>query len=168
MVDSDKPDWLNPPSTVNAVLCYLNKGNSYLLLLKSKGKFGEGFWNAPGGKVEPNETPEDAVRREVREETGLRAIELTEAGSLQFYFGKDKRVPDWAVIVYACTRFNGRLVESKEGKLQWFKKEELPYDQMWADDRHWLPLLIEGKKFRGSFVFTSDSKHLLSSAITLV
>jgi 8-oxo-dGTP diphosphatase len=162
------PDWLNPQKTVRAVLCHINKGNEYLLLLKSSGRFGEGFWNAPGGKLEPNERPEDAARREVLEETGLRILELVEAGSLTFYFGKDKQFPDWFVDVFVSSKFEGKLTESYEGKLRWFKKDSMPYDTMWADDVHWLPLLLQGKKFQGTFIFSADSKELLSSSITLV
>jgi 8-oxo-dGTP diphosphatase len=164
----DKVDWLNPPSTVRAVLCYVNKGSEYLLLLKSEGRFGEGFWNAPGGKIESGENPEDAARREVFEETGLKVLQLIQAGSLKFYFGKAKRVPDWHVDVFVASKFEAELKESQEGKLRWFDKNSLPYDKMWADDRHWLPLLIQGKKFEGTFVFSDDSKELLSSSITLL
>lgn len=163
-----KPDWLNPPKTVRAVLCHINRGSEYLLLLKSRGRFGEGFWNAPGGKIELNEKPEDAARREVLEETGLTVRDLTEAGSLKFFFGKDKQFPDWFVNVFVSSKFEGELIESKEGKLQWFKKDSLPYDRMWADDIHWLPLMLQGKKFQGTFVFSADSKELLSSSITLL
>jgi 8-oxo-dGTP pyrophosphatase MutT (NUDIX family) len=164
-----KPDWLNPPTTVRAVLCYINKDDEYLLLLKSKGKFGEGYWNAPGGKVEKGEDDENAARREVFEETGLKVIDLIEAGSLKFYFGAGKESPDWSVNVFVCTNFEGSLLaESPEGKLKWFKKDAVPYENMWADDRHWLPLLFQGKRFRGVFTFSADSKNLLSSSITLV
>jgi 8-oxo-dGTP pyrophosphatase MutT (NUDIX family) len=163
-----KPDWLNPPKTVHAVLCYINKNNQYLLLLKSKGKFGEGYWNAPGGKIEEKEKPEDAAKREVFEETGLKVLELIKAGSLKFYFGKTKQMPDWYVDVFVCPKFEGETKESQEGKLKWFTKDALPYDKMWADDRHWLPLLIQGKRFEGVFIFSEDSKELLGSSITLV
>ena len=61
---------LNPKETIRAVLCYLKRDRKFLLLLKASGKFGEGFWNAPGGKIELGETAEDAARREVKEETG--------------------------------------------------------------------------------------------------
>lgn len=167
-VSGSSIDWLNPPSTIRAVLCHINKENEYLLLLKSKGKFGEGFWNAPGGKLEPGETPEEAARREVFEETGLRVKELVKAGSLKFYFGESKQVPDWLVDVYVCSKFEANIVESQEGELRWFNKNSLPYEKMWADDRDWLPLLIQGKKFQGTFIFSEDSKEILSSSIALL
>ncbi len=77
---------LNPKDTIRAVLCYLKRGNEYLLLLKAKDKFGGGFWNAPGGKIEPGESAEAAAIREVREETGLTISSLKKAGYLEFYF----------------------------------------------------------------------------------
>jgi 8-oxo-dGTP pyrophosphatase MutT (NUDIX family) len=162
-----KSDWLNPPKTVRGVLCYINKDNQYLLLLKSKGKFGEGFWNAPGGKIEPTEKPEEAAKREVLEETSLKVLELVKAGSLRFFFGKTKQKPDWFVDVFVCSKFEGVPKESAEGKLKWFSKNALPYDEMWADDIHWLPLLTQGKRFEGTFIFSEDSKELLSSSINL-
>ena len=70
--------------------------------------------------------------------------------------------------VFVCSKFEGESKESQEGKLRWFNKNALPYDEMWADDRHWLPLLVQGKKFEGIFTFSDDSKELLSSSITLV
>jgi len=38
-------------------------------------------------------------------------------------------------------------------KPRWFKIEEIPFDQMWPDDKYWLPLLLDGKNFRGKFYF---------------
>lgn len=177
--NATKQDWLNPPKTIQATLCYISRicddenkeaSKEYLLLLKSKGKFGEGFWNAPGGKIEPNENPEQAAKREVLEETGLELKELKKAGSLEFYFGRSKLVPDWQVTVFTCTHFEGTLSfhHSDEGELKWFREEALPYDKMWADDTLWLPLLIQGVAFHGVFVFSEDSKELLSSSITLL
>ena len=164
-MSADQAKLLNPPDTIRAVLCYLEQGNHYLLLLKANGKFGGGFWNAPGGKIELNETPEQAARREVLEETGLSVKSLQKIGSLTFYFGQGKPRPDWTAEVFVSSNFSGTLKESEEGQLKWFSKESLPYDEMWQDDRYWLPLLVEGKKFRGTFEFTADSKNLISASV---
>jgi 8-oxo-dGTP diphosphatase len=156
---------LNPKDTIKAVLCYLKQDDKYLLLLKAKDKFGGGFWNAPGGKLEPGESAEEAAIREVREETGLTIAHPAKVGSLEFYFGHGKKKPDWVAEVFTASEFSGALTESSEGRLEWFPKEKLPLDQMWEDDRYWLPLLVNGVKFRGVFEFTADSKRLVSHAI---
>jgi len=137
------------------------------LLLKASGKFGGGFWNAPGGKIKSGERPEEAARREVYEETGLAVGALENIGYLEFYFGVGKSRPDWTAEVFVSSEFVGEIRESDEGRLEWFSKEELPMDQMWEDDRYWLPLLIQRKKFRGRFEFSGDSKKLISHDVQL-
>jgi 8-oxo-dGTP diphosphatase len=159
---SSNSDLLNPTQTIRAVLCYIRNENQFLLLLKSSGRFGGGFWNAPGGKIKDGEDPVIAAKREVLEETGLTVEDLEKMGFLEFLFGAGKQKPDWTAEVFITTKFSGSIHESEEGKLQWIPKENLPLGQMWQDDRYWLPLLVEGKKFRGSFQFSSDSKDLLS------
>jgi 8-oxo-dGTP pyrophosphatase MutT (NUDIX family) len=57
--------------TIQATLCFILKDSSVLLLKKSPGLFGQGKWNAPGGKILPNEEPKKCVVREVFEETRL-------------------------------------------------------------------------------------------------
>jgi 8-oxo-dGTP diphosphatase len=152
---------LNPSKTIRAVICYLRRGEDFLLLLKASGRFGGGFWNAPGGKIDEGESPEEAARREVLEETGLTVINLEKMGFLEFFFGPGKSNPDWTAEVFVTSDFSGDQHESREGRLEWFSREELPIDQMWEDDRYWLPLLVEGSKFNGRFEFTADSKKLI-------
>lgn len=146
-------------------MCYLKEDEKYLLLHKARERFGGGFWNAPGGKIERGETPKQAAKREILEETGLSVKRLQRAGSLEFYFGPAKRKPDWTAAVFTSEQFSGELRESDEGKLKWFPKESLPLGEMWEDDRYWLPLLLKGIKFRGVFEFTPDSKKLVSHAL---
>jgi 8-oxo-dGTP pyrophosphatase MutT (NUDIX family) len=159
---------LNPKETIRAVLCYLKKDNKYLLLLKGSGRFGGGFWNAPGGKMEKGETAEEAARREVKEETGLDVVSLKKIGDNDFFFGEQKTRPDWSVEVFVSNDFSGTITESDEGRLEWFPEEKLPFDQMWQDDRYWLPLLVEERRFRGLFWFTADSKKLVSHKVEVL
>ena len=64
-----------------ATLCYLRHGNKILLQRKAQGLFGEGRWNAPGGKMLAGELPEKAAAREMLEETGLKGVRLTQLGA---------------------------------------------------------------------------------------
>jgi 8-oxo-dGTP diphosphatase len=158
-------DPLNPPRTIHAVICYIERESDgkYLLLHKAKEKFGGGFWNAPGGKIETAESAEAATLREVYEETNLKVSNLEKVGELVFFFGEMKEKPDWTAIVFKTRSFDGELVESgSEGTLQWFSPKDFPMDEMWEDDRYWLPLMFQGTKFKGIFKFTADSKRILS------
>jgi 8-oxo-dGTP pyrophosphatase MutT (NUDIX family) len=143
-----------------ATLCHIIKDKSLLLQKKSKGLFGEGKWNGVGGKLKPNESPENCVKREVYEETGLRISELKFHGVLNFYFGSRKEI-DWVVHVFSTSEFDGKVKSSKEGNLRWFNFEDIPFDEMWADDRYWLPLVLKGKSFKGIFYFDEEGKTIL-------
>jgi 8-oxo-dGTP diphosphatase len=156
---------LNPQQTIHAVICYVfrESDRKYLLIHKVRGKFGGGFWNGPGGKIEPSESPEEAVKREVFEETGLEVSELKNVGLLEFYFGSGKKEPDWTAVVFRTTSFKGKLrSRTEEGTLRWIEEDQLPLERMWEDDRYWIPLLLKGIRFKGTFEFTADAKKITS------
>lgn len=147
--------------TTFATLCHIEKNNKILLQKKSKGLFGGGKYNAPGGKLKENELPEKGAIREVFEETGLRINKLEQIGELIFYIDKNK-IPDWIVYVFLTADFSGKLRNNcLEGVLEWFDKDNLPYDEMWDDDRLWIPLLLQNKKFIGTFYFSKNFEKLL-------
>lgn len=146
--------------TVEATLCAIIRDGRILLQRKAAGRFGEGKWNGAGGKLEPGEDPVDGVIREVLEETGLRIREPRCHGVLDHYFG-DRVTPAWSVHIFSATEFEGDPVGGEEGELRWFPLEEIPYGEMWEDDLHWLPLLLEGRDFEGVFYFNEDASRLL-------
>ncbi|MEM2935605.1 MAG: 8-oxo-dGTP diphosphatase [Candidatus Bathyarchaeia archaeon] len=143
-----------------ATLCHIMRNDALLLQKKSKGLFGEGKWNGVGGKLEPNESPEACVTREVFEETGLKASNIKFHGVLNFYFG-DRNELDWVVYIFSTKVFEGEPKAGGEGDLKWFAFKDIPYDEMWQDDEHWLPLLLEDKSFQGNFYFDEEGKELL-------
>jgi len=146
--------------TTAAIICIILRGDSILLQKKTPGRFGEGKWNGPGGKLRPGETPEECAVREVQEETNLRVRSLRLHGALSHYFG-EKEEPDWIVYQFSTTEFEGEPEESDEGELRWFPLAEIPYSEMWQDDEHWLPLLLQGKDFTGEFHFNEEGTELL-------
>lgn len=147
-----------------ATLCYLRHRNRVLLQRKARGRFGEGRWNAPGGKMLPGELPEKGAAREMLEETGLKVGGLRFQGILNFYLGDSKEL-DQTVFLFSCKKFTGRVRRSAEGELSWFPIGALPYDEMWQDDHVWLPLLLDGKSFVGDFYFTENYNEFLSQEI---
>lgn len=152
--------------TIQAVVCYLRKNGKILLQRKKKGLYGGGWWNAPGGKLNDNETPEEAAKREVFEETGLMIKNLFRRGKLNFYF-TNKTKPDWIVYVFLTDSFSGMPKGNKEGQLKWTNIKQIPYNKMWPDDRYWLPLLLKNKKFKGDFWFDKKEKRLLGYEIKI-
>lgn len=132
-----------------ATLGYLIKDDKILLTKKKRG-FGRGLYNGFGGKVEVGEGFEQALIREAREEIGIIPVEYVNVGELVFYDGD---VVGFFVKVYLITKWMGTPTESDEVKPVWFTVDEIPYDEMWEDDRYWLPKVLEGKKVRGEFWF---------------
>jgi len=140
-------------------LCYLiNNQGEVLLQFKRRG-FGVGKWNGPGGKVETGEELEQAVIREVKEETGLEASDLKKMAELEFYF-HDRQDWDNITHVYVAGSYAGEMQANNEGELKWFKINELPFERMWDDDPHWLPRVLAGEFMKMKFYFDSQGKLL--------
>jgi len=133
-------------------LCIVHQGDKVLLGMKKRG-FGSGRWNGFGGKVEMGESVESAARRELREEVGIEAGNLQEVGVIDFDFKENPGVLE--VHIFKCVDFSGEPAESEEMRPRWFDIDTIPFDEMWPDDRFWLPLLLAGKRFRGRFLFGS-------------
>jgi len=141
-------------------LCLLVKDDKILLAMKKRG-FGMGKWNGIGGKVEEGETIESAAAREVREEIGVMAnpAKMEKVGNVEFYF-KDKPEWDQQMHVFLVKDWEGEPKESEEMAPKWYSQNEIPFDSMWPDDKHWLPVVLAGKKFEGKFYFINEGTNI--------
>ncbi len=146
-------------------LCLAMKEGKVLLGMKKRG-FGAGRWNGFGGKVEPNETIEEAAKRETQEECGVTIESMEKVGIHEFEFDA-KRGEILEVHVFRIDGFSGDPQETEEMKPQWFTFADIPYDTMWSDDRFWLPLFLAGKKFRTKFLFGEGDAVLEKSVLEL-
>ena len=144
--------------TVKAVLCFLLRDGEVLLIRKRKG-FGAGKINGVGGRVEPGERPEEAAVREVFEEVGVRVRSLEPAGTLEFYSADSE--PDWLIHVFLSRDFEGEPRESEEASPRWYRLGELPFEEMWEDDRVWLRYALSGKRVEGRFWYDREYSRLL-------
>ncbi len=151
--------------TIYATICYPIKDGKVLLIKKSPGKFGEGKWNGLGGKFKINETAKECAVRETFEESGLKMTKPKNHGKIEFYVGGKL---SWITHIFSSNKFSGKIQESEEGKLQWFDVDKIPYNQTWEDDRFWLPLVFEGKKFTAKFYFTENFGKLLEHEVEVV
>ena len=139
-------------------LCIIHQHPKILLGMKKRG-FGAGIWNGFGGKVEDGETIQEAAIRELREESGLMAKNINKMGVVEFEFENDPKILE--VHIFHITDIVGKLVETEEMKPQWFDVDNIPFDNMWPDDIHWMPYVLNGKKFTGKVLFDrpSDAKY---------
>tara|TARA_Y100000310_G_scaffold278642_1_gene297181 strand:+ start:7448 stop:7912 length:465 start_codon:yes stop_codon:yes gene_type:complete len=152
---------------INATLCFIKKNNKVLLQKKAKGLYGEHKYNAPGGKLKPNESPESGVAREVKEETGLSISNLTKHGQVAYY-ENNPHSPAWVVHVFSTNNFSGEIItNNREGILEWIHQDNMPYDKMWANDKDWISLLLQNKKFKAEFHF-DEKEQLIKKEINIV
>jgi 8-oxo-dGTP pyrophosphatase MutT (NUDIX family) len=151
---------------IYATICEIIHEGKILLQFKAAGKFGEGKWNGPGGKIKPNETPLEGVIRETKEETGLTILDPELNGLIDFYFG-EKPEPDWTTFIFRVTEYEGELNPNDEGELRWFSVEDIPYEEIWQDDKYWLPAFIVGKKIKGIFWFNDEGTELLKHELSM-
>ena len=63
------------------------------------------------------------------------------------------------VHIFQILDYEGEAKEYEEMRPRWFNKTEIPFDKMWSDDKYWLPLFLEGKKFKGRFLFDAEKAN---------
>ncbi len=146
-------DWSAWAPTERAVLCFVRRGGELLLIRKKRG-LGAGKVNGPGGRIERGESAREAAVRETLEEVGVTPLGVSEAGELAFQFTDGYGLH---CRVFVACGFDGELRETDEALPFWCAERSVPFDQMWADDRLWFPLMLAGKWFRGVFVFDGDT-----------
>ena len=139
-----------------ATLCYVKNDGKTLMLYRNKKEndMHEGKWNGLGGKMEQGESPEECVIREIREESGLDIQNPQLHGVLTFPMFDGEQ--DWVVFLYTARTFEGELIESSEGTLEWIPDEELTDLNLWDGDEIFLEWIQQGRFFSGKFEYDGD------------
>ena len=145
-------DWENWDAEMPATLLFVIQGDQILLIEKQRG-IGAGKINGPGGKIDPGETPLQCAVREVQEELHITVKDPIKMGELFFDMST---MPNIYCHVFIGTEFEGTPTATDEAIPRWTKISEIPFDQMWEDDQHWLKDMIAGKKFVGKFIFEDE------------
>lgn len=128
-------------------LCYLEKDSKYLMLHRNKREvdINKGKWVGVGGKLEKNETPEQCLKREVREETGYELKSYDFKGLVVFNYNEDEPL---FMYLYTSSDFSGtQKEECEEGELRWIEKNEVLNLNLWEGDRIFLELLYKNSPF---------------------
>ena len=146
-----------------ATLCYIRRDGQTLMVhrIKKSNDMHQGKWNGLGGKLEAGETPEECVLREVYEESGLKVHNPQLKGLLTFPAFDD--FEDWYVFVYLVTEFEGELIDSPEGNLQWIDNAKLNDLHLWDGD----PIFLAWLETKGLFSakFTYNNGRLVSHEV---
>lgn len=127
-------------------LCYIEKDDKYLMLhrVKKENDLNHDKWVGVGGKFEPDETPEECMLREVREETGLTLTKYRFRAILTFL--SDEWETEY-IHLYTASEFTGTLLECDEGNLEWIPKSEIDKLKLWEGDKIFFKLLRETEDF---------------------
>lgn len=129
----------------NTTLCYLIRDGKYLMLHRTKkeGDINKDKWLGAGGKLEPGESPEDCVRREVLEETGYVLTSERFRGIVTFVCGD---ITEY-MYLFTSDSFTGTEKECSEGDLEWIECSAVCDLPIWEGDRIFFKLLKEDRPF---------------------
>lgn len=136
-----------------ATLCYVKDHGKTLMLYRNKkpNDIHEGKWNGLGGKLDPGESPEECVIREIYEESGLQISNPSLRGILTF--PEFSAGEDWYVFVFVAEKFQGELIESDEGHLEWIADDQLLNLHLWGGDQYFLKWMNENRFFSAKFYY---------------
>ena len=127
------------PIVLVAAVALVDIDGRVLIALRPEGKAMAGLWEFPGGKVEPGETPEAALIRELHEELG---IDTWESCLAPLTFASHS-YDDFHLLMplFACRKWDG-VPQSREGQaLTWARLTELRDYPMPAADLPLIPIL---------------------------
>ena len=127
-------------------LCYIEKDDKYLMLhrIKKEHDINKDKWIGVGGHFEKDETPEECLLREVKEETGLTLNRFKLRGVITFL---SNEFHTEYMFLYTADDFSGELMECDEGTLEWVEKSKVYDLPIWEGDKIFFRLLEESEEF---------------------
>ena len=152
------------PTITKAVVSYAVKGDKVLLGVRNSSSTNLGVNKVAGlgGKLDPNETSDKALVRELKEEVGIIPTKFRNVGRVIFLNPHETK---WNldVDVYIIDEWDGEPTELEKITPEWFLISELPLDRMFSDNKYWLPRVLEGKHVNATFLF--DENGIVESEI---
>lgn len=148
---------------MNTTLCYIERDGKYLMLhrVKKENDLNHDKWIGVGGKFEKDESPEECVYREVREETGYTLLSHRLRGIVTFI--SDQWETEY-MYVFTSDSFCGEEIVCNEGDLVWVDKDKITDLPIWVGDKIFLDLLRRDAPFFSlKLVYRGDT--LVESAL---
>lgn len=142
-----------------ATLCYvMDKDQKKTLMMhrtKKRNDYHEGKWNGLGGKFEEGESPEECAIREIKEESGLIVNSPRMHGFITFpnFDGVD----DWYVFIFTADQYEGDIIDSPEGDLEWIPDDQVTDLNLWEGDKIFLEWLYKDKFFSAKFNYKNGA-----------
>lgn len=145
-------------------LCYIENNDCYLMLHRTKKKkdVNKDKWIGVGGHAEGNETPQECLLREVKEETGLLLTSYKFRGFITFI--SDEYEAEM-MCLFTADGYTGELITCDEGELEWVKKSDVPQLPTWEGDAQFLKLLLEDEKRFFAMKLRYEGERLVEKSV---
>lgn len=129
-----------------STLCYIEKEHKYLMLhrIVKKNDVNKDKWIGVGGHFEQDESPEECLLREVKEETGYTLTSYRFRGLVTFVSGNG--VTEY-MSLFTADGFEGNPIPCNEGHLEWVDMDEIQNLNIWEGDKIFFRLLAEEREF---------------------
>lgn len=136
----------NDIMTSLSTLCYIEKDGKYLMLHRTvkKNDVNKDKWIGVGGHFEADESPEECLLREVKEETGYMLTSWKYRAMVTFVSGNG--VTEY-MSLFTADEFEGEPIACDEGELEWVDKKEIYRLNLWEGDKIFFRLLEESEEF---------------------
>ena len=163
-LEMDKVNNMRQPELTT--LCYIEKDGKYLMMhrVKKDRDINKDKYIGVGGHFEYGESPDDCLKREVMEETGLTLLEYKPRGIVTFIYG-DKEKPEERIVeymhLYTATKFEGELIDCDEGELEWIDKSAVYDLPIWEGDKIFFRLLEERSDYFSLKLVYSETDELI-------
>lgn len=147
-----------------STLCYIEKDGQYLMLHRTvkKNDINKDKWIGVGGHFEADESPDECLLREVREETGYRLTSYQYRGIVTFISGNG--LTEY-MSLFTADGFEGTPIPCNEGELEWVPIDKVCSLNIWEGDKIFLRLLTERKSFFSLKLVYDGNDRLLSAAL---
>ena len=151
-------------------LCYIEKDNKYLMMhrVKKENDINKDKYIGVGGHFEYGESPDECLKREVLEETGLTLLKYKPRGIVTFIYGDASRLEERIVEymhLYTATEYEGSMIDCDEGELEWIEKSEVYNLPIWEGDKIFFRLLEEREDYFSLKLVYSETDELIETEI---